>query len=78
MSLSIHFPLNIVRVCMLHNCSVLRFYHKCRGILMTSILIGDLFITLYLTTRADRILGRRNVLITGALLKVCLSNFGID
>ena len=34
------------------------------------ILVGDLFITLYLTTRADRYLGRRNVMITGALLKV--------
>lgn len=44
----------------------------CRGALMTMILVGDLFITLYLTTRADRFLGRRNVMITGALLKVRL------
>lgn len=40
------------------------------GALLTCVLVGDLFITLYLTTRADRLLGRRNVMITGALLQI--------
>ncbi|CAF0953254.1 unnamed protein product [Didymodactylos carnosus] len=39
------------------------------GVLFTGILIGDLVITLFLTTRADRF-GRRNILIVGALLKI--------
>lgn len=38
------------------------------GVLMTLILVGDLIVTLNLTTRADSF-GRRNVLIIGALLK---------
>jgi MFS family permease len=38
------------------------------GVLMTLILLGDLLVTLNLTTRADSF-GRRNVLIIGALLK---------
>mmetsp|Transcript_18074 Transcript_18074/g.25739 ORF Transcript_18074/g.25739 Transcript_18074/m.25739 type:complete len:484 (+) Transcript_18074:38-1489(+) len=38
------------------------------GVLMTLILVGDLAVTLNLTTRADSF-GRRNVLVIGALLK---------
>ncbi len=38
------------------------------GVLMTLILLGDLLVTLNLTTRADTF-GRRNVLVIGALLK---------
>src|SRR5258708_37440201 len=37
------------------------------GLLLTSTLIGDTLVSLYLTTRADRI-GRRRMLIVGALL----------
>jgi predicted MFS family arabinose efflux permease len=40
------------------------------GILLTCILVGDLFITLFLSTRADRTIGRKRTLIVGALLKV--------
>jgi len=39
------------------------------GVLFTLTLIGDTVISLYLTTRADRI-GRRRMLIVGALLMV--------
>jgi len=37
------------------------------GLLLTLTLVGDTFVSLYLTTRADRI-GRRRMLIVGALL----------
>src|SRR6202140_5157760 len=37
------------------------------GLLLTLTLIGDTFVSLFLTTRADRF-GRRRVLIVGALL----------
>ena len=37
------------------------------GILLTCIMIGDLFITMYLTTNADR-LGRKKVLAIGSIL----------
>src|ERR1700674_4001101 len=37
------------------------------GILLTLTLVGDVVVSLYLTTRADRI-GRRRMLITGAFL----------
>src|SRR3954470_10235846 len=37
------------------------------GLLLTSTLLGDTIVSLYLTTQADRI-GRRRMLITGALL----------
>jgi MFS family permease len=37
------------------------------GILLTLTLVGDMVISLYLTTRADR-MGRRNMLIVGAIL----------
>jgi MFS family permease len=39
------------------------------GLLLTSTLIGDTVVSLYLTTRADRI-GRRRMLVVGALLMV--------
>mmetsp|Transcript_27229 Transcript_27229/g.68730 ORF Transcript_27229/g.68730 Transcript_27229/m.68730 type:complete len:480 (+) Transcript_27229:76-1515(+) len=39
------------------------------GVLLTAILLGDLVITLWLTTRADG-LGRRKVLMVSALLKI--------
>jgi MFS family permease len=39
------------------------------GVLLTCILIGDLIITLWLTTSADR-MGRRNTLAIGAILKI--------
>src|SRR3982074_882415 len=39
------------------------------GVLLTSTLIGDTVVSLYLTTRADRI-GRRRMLIVGAALMV--------
>jgi MFS family permease len=39
------------------------------GILLSLTLIGDVFISLYLTTRADRV-GRRRMLIAGALLMI--------
>ncbi|CAF0877554.1 unnamed protein product [Adineta steineri] len=39
------------------------------GILFTTILFGNIFLTLILTTTADSI-GRRNILIIGALLKI--------
>lgn len=44
------------------------------GVLLTCILIGDLTVTFFLSTRADR-LGRRKVLIISSLLKV-LAGFG--
>src|SRR5258706_10528432 len=37
------------------------------GMLLTLTLVGDTFVSLFLTTRADRI-GRRRMLIVGALL----------
>src|SRR4029450_6174126 len=37
------------------------------GLLLTSTLIGDTIVSLYLTTRADRV-GRRRMLIVGAAL----------
>src|ERR1700719_71409 len=37
------------------------------GLLLTLTLVGDTFVSLYLTTRADRI-GRRRMLIVGAIL----------
>src|ERR1700746_3423426 len=37
------------------------------GLLLTSTLIGDTVVSLYLTTRADRI-GRRRMLVVGAIL----------
>ena len=37
------------------------------GLLLTSTLIGDTVVSLYLTTRADR-LGRRRMLVVGAVL----------
>src|SRR5258708_17863095 len=47
------------------------------GVLFTLTLIGDTVISLYLTTRADRI-GRRRMLIVGALLMVAAGlNFSI-
>ena len=39
------------------------------GLLLTCIVTGDIFMSLYLTTRADRVIGRKRTLITGALLK---------
>lgn len=39
------------------------------GVLLTGILVGDLFITLWLSTRAERI-GRKRVLVVASLLKV--------
>ena len=39
------------------------------GILLTCIMIGDLFITMYLTTHADRI-GRKKVLAIGSMLEI--------
>lgn len=39
------------------------------GVLMSLILLGDLIITMYLTTHADRF-GRRRTLAIGALLKL--------
>ena len=39
------------------------------GILLTCIMLGDLFITMYLTTNADRI-GRRKVFAIGSLLEI--------
>ena len=39
------------------------------GLLLTCVVVGDIFMSLYLTTRADRVLGRRRTLIVGALLK---------
>lgn len=39
------------------------------GVLISSILVGDMFVTLYLTTWADEI-GRRKTLIVGSILKV--------
>jgi MFS family permease len=39
------------------------------GLLLTSILVGDLIITMYLTTHADRF-GRKRTLSIGALLKL--------
>jgi MFS family permease len=40
------------------------------GILISLILAGDLIITLYLSTRADTLIGRRRTLIIGAVLKI--------
>src|SRR5262245_54657588 len=37
------------------------------GVLLTATLLGDTLVSLYLTTRADRI-GRRRMLVIGALL----------
>src|SRR5829696_7146918 len=37
------------------------------GLLLTATLVGDTFVSLFLTTRADRI-GRRRMLIIGAVL----------
>jgi predicted MFS family arabinose efflux permease len=39
------------------------------GILLTCIMIGDLFITMYLTTNADKI-GRKKVLALGSMLEI--------
>ena len=39
------------------------------GLLLTLTLVGDTAVSLYLTTRADR-LGRRRMLIVGAILMV--------
>src|ERR1051325_10857966 len=39
------------------------------GLLLTLTLVGDTAVSLYLTTRADRI-GRRRMLIIGAILKI--------
>ena len=44
------------------------------GLLLTSTLVGDTLVSLYLTTRADRI-GRRRMLIVGAMLMACLPCF---
>jgi hypothetical protein len=40
------------------------------GVLLTLILFGDLVITLFLSTRADHVFGRKNTLMVGALLKL--------
>jgi len=40
------------------------------GVLISLILAGDLVITLFLSTRADKIIGRRRTLIIGAALKI--------
>ncbi len=50
-------------------CAQLGFDEVRTGVLLTCITVGDLIITLILSTRADRI-GRRRVLIVGAALKV--------
>ena len=50
-------------------CLALGFTEVATGTLLTSILVGDLAISLWLTTRADRF-GRRRTLVIGALLKV--------
>jgi predicted MFS family arabinose efflux permease len=50
-------------------CLELGFSEVKTGALLTCILVGDLFITLFLTTRADK-WGRRRTLCVGAALKV--------
>lgn len=40
------------------------------GVLISLILAGDLVITLFLSTRADKVIGRRRTLIIGAALKI--------
>ena len=50
-------------------CLALGFSEVQTGTLLTSILVGDLAISLWLTTRADRF-GRRRTLVIGSLLKV--------
>jgi MFS family permease len=46
-----------------------RFNQHQVNILLTGILAGDLVMSLYLTTRADKVIGRRRVLMIGAVLK---------
>lgn len=50
-------------------CTKLGFDEVIIGTLLTCILIGDVFVSLYLTTRADTV-GRRMVLVVGSGLKI--------
>ena len=54
-------------------CLKLGFGPQQTGLLLTGILIGDLCITLFLTTRADRF-GRRRTLVIGSALKILAGN----
>ena len=51
-------------------CIELGLSEQSTGGLITAILLGDLLVTLYLTTRADALLGRRLTLVVGAVLKI--------
>lgn len=68
------FSYGMIAIVMLKNLELKKFTGEEIGIIQSAVILGDIIISLYLTTKADKI-GRKKTLIIGAILKVITGIF---
>lgn len=68
------FSYGMIAIVMLKNLELKNFTGEEIGIIQSAVILGDIIISLYLTTKADKI-GRKKTLIIGAILKVITGIF---
>lgn len=68
------FSYGMIAIVMIKNLELKNFTGEEIGIIQFAVIVGDIVISLILTTKADKI-GRKNTLIIGAILKIITGIF---